>query len=445
MDYQEFAQDVVRSAVQAGADEAEIFLSTGDEFGVDIREGRIETLTQASSKGLGLRVFVDKRMSFAATTDFSGESISSLVRTTVQLAKSANRDRHNGLPEIGPQPLPHLNLYDEAIIKLPADRKIEMAKESDAAAFGFDPRITNTEGASFGSGSGTSILANSNGILYSVSGTSCGVSCVPVAEENGNRQIGHAWSSKRFLGELDSPAEVGRAAAKRAVGLLGARKVETQKVPVVFDWMVAPTLLSAIFHALDGDDVHRGMSFLKKMLGKKIASPIVTIVDDALMPGGLGSMPFDGEGVPTSNKVVVADGVLNMYFYDARTARKYGQKPTGNARRGFSSIPAVAPTNFYLKPTDVSPEEIIRGIPNGFYVMNTMGRGANTVTGDFSAGASGMWIRDGELAFPVHEVTIAGNMLDMMQHIEQIGNDIRFISPVVSPTIKIAEMTVSGR
>jgi PmbA protein len=444
MDYMQFAQDVVSAAMKAGAHEAEAYIQAGSEFSVDVRMDEVETLTQASSKGLGLRVFVDKRMAFASTTDFGAETVADMAKSTAQMAKAASRDKHNGLPDVGPGPLAHLDLYDTAVADLHAERGIEMAREAERAAFAFDPRITNSEGGGFGGHCVTKVIANSNGILYSYSGTSCGLSCTPMAERNGEKQISYYWSSKRFLDELDPPGDVGRQAAIRAVQKLGARKVETQKVPVVFNWMVAGGWLSSIFQALDGDDVHRGLSFLKKKLGKKIASPLVTIIDDPLMSRGLASMPFDGEGVITRRKVVVDGGVLNMYFYDAYTARKYGEQPTGNARRSYGSTPSVSPTNLYLQPTNTDPADIIRGISNGFYVTETMGHGANIVTGDLSVGASGMWIRDGELAFPVQEVTIAGNMLDMLGGIEEVGNDINRISSVVSPTIKIAEMTVSG-
>jgi PmbA protein len=445
MDYESFAQDVVQSAMRAGAAEAEVFLQTGEDFHVSVRKGDVETLTQAGSKGLGLRVFVDKRLAFASTTDFDKDTLGDMVKTTVQLAKAANRDRYNGLPEVGQGVATDLKLYDASIAKLPADTKIEMAREAEKAAFDYDPRITNSEGGSFASDSGTRVIANSNGVLYSNRGTSCDITAVPIAEQDGQMQVGYYYTAGRFLNQLESPSEVGRLAGKRTVEKLGATKVETQKAPVVFDWMVATVLWGSVFGALDGDSAHRGLSFLKRMIGKRIASPIVTLIDDPLMPRGIGSMPFDGEGVLAQTKVVVENGILEMYFYDARTGRKYGHKPTGNARRGFSSLPSVAPANFYLKPTDTSPEEIIRGIGNGFYVTDTIGRGINGVTGDFSVGASGMWIRDGEPAFPVQEVTIAGNMLDMMKNVEAIANDAKFMSTVVSPTFKISEMTISGK
>ena len=445
MDYLELAGDIVEAAIRAGAHEAEVFLQTGDEFGVSVRMGEIETITQAASKGMGLRVLVDKRTAFASTTDFDDRVVAELIKTTVQLAKAANRDRHNGLPEIEPQVLPHLNLHDPAVAKMPADQKILMAKECEKAAFDYDPRITNSHGAGFGTHAGTRILANSNGILYSNSGTDCVVWCGPLAEENGTKQVGSYWSSARFLSNLDSPAEVGKRAAIDAVRKLGGRKIETTKAPVVFDNTIGSVLWGSVFSALEGDSVHRGLSFLKKKLGKQIASSIVTAIDDPLMPGGPGSTPFDGEGIPTSRKTVIDKGVLDLFFYDTRTANKYGKKPTGNARRGYSSMPSVGPMNFYLQPTETDPMDIVRRIPNGFYVTETMGHGISTITGDFSVGASGIWIKDGELAFPVQEVTIAGNMLDMMKGVEEIGSDIRFVSSIVSPTFKIAEMTISGR
>lgn len=460
MDYQQLAQDVVKAAMRSGADEAEVYLQTGDEFSVNVRLKEVETLTQAASKGLGLRVFVDKRMAFASTTDFGGEVISDMVKTTVQLAKSASRDRFNGLPDPGspritpdqvrggagrPGVVPQLDLFDPSIADMPTDRKIEVARETENAAFAYDSRITNSYGAGFSNHSGESVIANSNGILYTNSGTSCGIWCGPLAEQDGEKEIGSYWSGKRFLSQIETPEYVGREAAKRAVNKLGARKIETQKAPVVFDWSVASMLWGSVFDALDGDSAHRGMSFLRRKLEKRVASKLVTLIDDPLMPSGLGSMPFDGEGMLTSCKTVIDEGILKMYFYDSRTARKYGAIPSGNCRRGYSGAPSVGPTNFYLRQTDVTPEEIIGGISNGFYVTETMGHGVSIVTGDFSVGASGMWIKDGELAFPVHEVTIAGNMLDMMQDVEQVANDAKFMSSIVSPTFKIAEMTISGR
>jgi PmbA protein len=444
MDYLEFAQDVVNTALNAGAHEAEVYIQTGSEFHVQVRMGDIESLTQASFKGLGLRVFVDKRMGFSSTTDLDPDVLTDMAKTTVQLAKSASRDRFNGLPEVGQGVAPHLDLYDPKVLEIPAERKIEMAKEAEKAAFDFDPRIKNSEGASVSTYEGTRIIANSNGILYSNSGTEWSISCAPVAEQDNEKQVSYYWSSKRFFEELDPPTEVGIQAAVRTIRKLGARKVRTQKVPVVFSWFVGPVLLGAVFTALDGDNVHRGLSFLRKKLDKQIASPVVTLIDDPLMPRGLGSMPFDGEGVLCTPKTIVENGILKLYIYDTYSARKYGAKPSGNARRGFSSLPSISPSNFYLKPTNLDPADIIRGIKNGFYVTEVMGQGINTVTGDFSLGAAGIWIEDGELSYPVQEVTIAGNMLDMLKNIEQVANDVHFISSIVSPTFKIAEMTVSG-
>ncbi|MHB0912308.1 MAG: TldD/PmbA family protein [Armatimonadota bacterium] len=444
MDYRDFANDIVEATVRAGAHEAEVYLAAGDQLDVDVRMGRTETVTRSTAKGLGLRVFVDKRMSFASTTDFEPGVVRDLVRTTVALAKQASRDRFNGLPEGGPGEIVHLELFDPAVAGLSVESAIEMALATEGAAFDFDPRITNSHGAGFGSHSSTRVIANSNGILYESASTDCGLSCAPMAEANGEKQIGHYWSSRRYLDELDSPTEVGRQAAARAVRRLGARKVATQNVPVIFDWSVGGTLFSALFAALDGDDAHRGLSFLRNKLGKKIASPLVTVIDDPHRPRGVGSMSFDGEGVLSRPKIVVDRGVLCLYFYDARTARKYRTEPTGNARRGYSGVPSVAPANFYLKPSETPPGELLAGVREGFYVTETMGHGANVVTGDFSVGASGLWISGGEVAFPVEEVTISGNMLDMLKNIEQVANDARFISSIITPTFKISEMTVSG-
>lgn len=445
MDYLDFAHDVVKAAMQAGAEEAEVYLEVGSDFDVLVRLGEIEQLTQASAKGLGLRIFIDKRLAFASSTDFSKASIQELVTATVQLAKAANRDRFAGLPDVEPGVPEDVKLFDPMIANLSVEAKISMAKTSEKAALECDPRITNSYGAGVSTGIGTRYLVNSKGIAYSNSGTSLSISAAPVAEQDGKKQFGAAYSCRRFLGEVEPPDEIGREAARRALLKLGARPVKTQKVPVVFDWSVADELWGPVFSALDGDSVGKGISFLKNKLGKQVASPLVRVIDDPLVPGGIGSMSFDGEGVLTRRKVVIEEGILRLYFYDARSARKYKAEPTGNAKRGYSGTPHVAPSNFYLQPGNVSRDDIIRKISNGFYVTETIGSGANVVTGDFSVGAAGIWIRGGELAFPVEEVTIAGNMLDMMMNIEEVANDIRFISSIASPTFKIAEMTVAGR
>lgn len=447
MNYEELAADVVARAKKAGADEADVYLQTSTDFSVQVRKGEIETLTQAGSKGLGLRVFVDKCIGFASTSDFDTKALDKLIATAVALAGVADRKEENGLPDnAAPVPRPELKLYDPTIGSVPTEQKIALAKQCEAAAFAVDPRISNSEGAGFGSGTNYTVLANSRGVVASYHTSGCSLYCQPLAEENGKKQVDYEWSFRRAFSELDSAEEIGRKAAQRVLRKLGARKAPTQNAPVVFDRRVATRLWGAVLAAVNGDTVYKGMSFLKDKQGEKIAAESVTLVDDGTLVGGAGSAPFDGEGLPTRRNVLIENGVLKMFLYDTETARKVGggARSTASARRSYNGSPGIGPFNLFLLSGNLTPDEIIKAIPNGFFVTDMMGSGANIVTGDFSIGASGMWIENGELSYPVEEVTVAGTMHDILQGIERIGTDLIFNSSIVSPTFQVAEMTISG-
>lgn len=447
MNYEELAADVVAKARTAGADEADVYLQVSTEFSVDVRKGEVETLTQAGGKGLGLRVFVDKRMGFASTSDFDSAALDSLISTTVALAAVADKKPENGLPEVdAPEPRPDLKLFDPTVESVPTEQKIALAKQCEAASFATDPRITNSEGAGFGSGSTLTVLANSNGVVSSYRSSSCSLYSSPLAEEDGKMQVDYEYSFKHAFSDLESADEIGRKAAGRVLRKLGAHKVETQAAPIVFDRRVAGQFWYGVLAAVNGDSVFKGMSFLKDKLGERIASDAVTLIDDGTLVGGAGSAPFDGEGLSTRRNVIVDRGVLKMFLYDTVTARKVGSgaESTANARRSYGGIPGIGPFNLFLTAGSQTPEEIVHSIENGFLVTEMMGAGANPVTGDFSVGASGQWIKDGEIAFPVEEVTIAGSMLSILSDIQRVGTDLIFNSSVVSPTFQVAEMTVSG-
>jgi PmbA protein len=447
MNYEDLAADVAARARKAGADEADVYLQTSTEFNVQVRKGEIETLTQAGSKGLGLRVFVDKRQGFACTSDFENAALDRLVQTTVALAAVADQKPENGLAEAAnPVARPDLQLYDPTIASVPTDEKIALAKACEAAAFSADPRVTNSEGAGFGSGTTYTVLADSRGVVAGYHSSGCSLFCQPLAEENGKKQVDYEWSYRRAYAELESPEEIGRKAAMRVVRKLGARKVPSQAAPVVFDRRVAARIWGAVMAAINGDAVYKGMSFLKEKLGEQIAAESVTLVDDGTLVGGAGSAPFDGDGLPTRRNVLIANGVLKMFMYDTATARKVGDgaQSTANARRSYRGVPGIGPFNLFLLAGSLTPDEIIAAVPNGFLVTDMMGSGANTVTGDFSIGASGLWIQDGQLAFPVEEVTVAGTLEALLQGIERIGTDLIFNTSVVSPTFQVAEMTIGG-
>ncbi len=447
MNYEALAQDVVARAKKAGAEEADVWLQTSTEFSVQVRKGEIETLTQAGNKGLGLRVFIEGRLGFASTSDFTPEALDKIIDTTLALAQFADSKAENGLAEAASPLAPiDLQLADSSIDQLTTEDKIAMAQRCEAVAFESDPRISNSEGAGFSNTSSLTVLANSHGLVASYPSTACSLYCQPLAEQDGKKQVDYDWSFSRSLSGLLSPEEVGRNGAERVLRKLGARKVPTQVAPVVFERRVAARIWAGVLQAVDGDAVFKGMSYLRDRLGDQIASEQVTLVDDARLIGGAGSAPFDGDGLSTRRNVIVDRGILQMFLYDTVTARKVGNvaQSTANARRSTMGAGGIGTFNLYLEAGELSPEDIISALPTGFYVTDMMGGGANTVTGDFSIGASGVWIEGGKLAFPVEEVTIAGTMESILKGVERVGNDLLFQSTVVSPTFQVAGMTISG-
>lgn len=441
------AAEVVGRARRAGATAAECIIREGREFSATVRLGEVEALKEAASKGLGVRVLAGGRSASSYTSDFSREGIQRALDNALAIVRFTSEDPHQGLPE--PQLLGQvegdLRLYSDDVHSLPVAARIELARRAERAALDFDPRIQNSEGAAFEAAAGRKILANSGGFLGEYWRSYCAVSVVPIAVSNGGMQRDYWYSLSRSLAGLESPEDVGRVAAERAVRRLGARKVETCRVPVVFDPRTAKGLLENLVEALNGEAVYRDASFLAKRLGEQVASPLVNLVDDGAMPGGFGTSPFDDEGVPTRRTTVLERGVLRSFLLNCYAGRKLGLPTTANASRGLAGNPGIGPGNFYLLPGEHSPEEIIRSVSRGFYLTECIGFGVNLVTGDYSRGAAGLWIENGEFTYPVEEVTIAGSLLDMLRGVQMVGNDLEFRGPVAAPTIKIAEMTVAGR
>ena len=446
-DLPEIARDVVKQAVAAGASDAECTIAEGDEISANVRMGELETLKEAGSRGAGLRVLIGKRMGASYTSDLTPEGIRQMVQSAVDLAALTTEDPHAGLPD--PEEFgsidTDLQLFSNETANLPTEERIEMAKRAEAAALAVDPRITNSEGASFDSSVGGRIFANSRGFLGAYRSSYCSVSAVPVATQNGSMERDYWYTSARNYKGLEDPESVGRKAAARALRRLGAVKVDTQRVPVIFEPRTARTLLGNIFEAVDGRAIYRKASFLAGKLGEKIADERITLVDDGTIPGLFGSSPFDDEGVPTRRTPVIERGVLKSYLLNTYTARKLDLKTTGNASRGITGNAGIGHGNFFIEAGTRTQEEIIRGVKNGFFVTELIGSGVNIVTGDYSRGAVGIWIRDGELAFPVSEVTIAATLQEMLNGIAEIGNDLEFLSSVSAPTIMLGEMTVAGR
>jgi PmbA protein len=413
---------------------------------VQVRVSAVDRLVKARDKRLGLRVFFGKRSASASTSDFSRFSLDRLVTDTCALAKAVAEDPFSGLPdqEAYAGDSPDLALYDPTELGL--EEAISLARRAEQAALSTDPRVSNSEGAECASSGGQVVLASSRGFVGQYWSSTFSLSMTPVAIDpaTGAMQRDSWYAVQRVYAHLASPESVGSEAARRTLRRLGARKVATCRVPVVFDQETAASLLGHLCAALSGYALYRGASFLVGQLGNRIASELLTVYDDGRMPGGLGSRPFDGEGLPTRRTTVIERGVLRSYLLDTYSGRKLGMASTGNATRGAGDSPSVGPTNFYAVPGAVTPEAIIRSVKQGLYVTELLGFGVNLVTGDYSRGAVGLWIENGELAYPVEEITIAGNLQQILRDIELVGNDLEFRGRIASPTIKVAEMTIAG-
>ncbi len=443
----ELAQDVVKRAQQAGATDAECTIAEGEEFSANVRMRELENLKEAGSRGAGLRILIGRKTGASYTSDLSQEGIQHLVKSAIELADITTEDPHASLPdadELGTLE-GDLKLYAADIEGLETSLKIETAKRAEEAALSADPRIFNSEGASFDTHTGRHIFANSRGFAGEYRSSYCSLSTVPVARDGESMERDYWDSVARGFSGLEGPELVGQTAAKRALRRLNAVKVETRKAPVVFEPRTARSLLDNIFEAVHGMLIYRNESFLAGKLGEKVAGENVTVYDDATIPGLFGSSPFDDEGVPSRRTVVIERGVLKNYLLNTYAARKLGMKTTGNASRGLTGNAGIGHGNFYLEKGVQTPEQIIAGITDGFYVTELMGFGVNIVTGDYSRGAAGLWIRNGELAFAVSEVTIAGNLKDMLMNVETIGDDLQFRGSMAAPTLKIGEMTVGGK
>lgn len=440
------ASQVVELARKAGVAEAEAFVERSRQASVQVREGEIENLSEASSKGVGLRIIVDGRLGFASTTDFSRETLGELVSRAIALAKETAPDDANELPKNSArQRITVERLFDDAVADIDPGWKVKAAFEIERAARAEDSRCTRFEGSGAGEAATAVAIANSDGLLDAERDTWVHLWCAPVAESDGSLQTA-SWSDyRRFLSDLESPESVGRTAARRAVRMLGARTVSTTRVPVVFDPLMAGGFFASLASALNGELVYKGSSFLGNSLNQKIGSDLISLVDDPHIPAGLGSGAFDGEGVATSPLTLFESGVVRAFLYDTRTARKAGARSTGHARRSYASLPSIGTSNLRVTPGNQTPEEIIGSIKSGLYVTSMLGRGANVVTGDYSRGANGIWIENGELTFPVQEVTVAGQLATMLQSVDALGNDLTFRGSVGAPTLRFAELAVGGR
>jgi PmbA protein len=447
-DMQQLAADVVERALRAGATEAEAVIREGDEFSTLVRLGQVETLKESGARGIGVRVFLGSggahRTANTSTSDFTEAGLDQLVRSAVDLAQVTSQDPFAGLPDQAAmgQLGGDLDLYYEDVYSMPAAERIEYARRAEAAALSADPRLKNSDGGSFEAATGHKVMANSRGFVGEYRRSYCSVAAMPIAQtEQGGMQRDYWFSSARTLGKLASPESIGAEAARRTLRRLNARRVATQRVPIVFAPEIARSLVGNIFEAANGDSVYRGASFWANQLGQQVASQNVTVIDDGTIPGLFGTAPFDGEGLPTRRTVIVENGVLKNYLLNTYTGRKLNMQSTGNASRGLAGTPGIGAGNLFLENGSVSPQQLLADVKVGFYVTELMGFGVNMVTGDYSRGAAGLWIENGELAFAVEEITIAGNLKD---NVTAIANDLEFRGAVASPTLRVDGMTIAG-
>lgn len=438
----DFLADLIAKARRAGADAADAVFVAGASISHARRLGKLEKLERAEGQDLGLRVFVGQRQAIVSSSDRSPAAVAELVARAVAMARVAPPDPFAGLadPAEIARDLPDLDLLDP--VEPDAETLVERARAAEDAALAI-PGITNSEGAEAGWGRTRVALAASNGFAATYARSSHSVSASVIAGEGTAMQRDYDYSSVLHAADLEDPARIGKRAAERTLARLAPRKIETCKVPVVFDPRVSASFVGHLASAINGAAVARGTSFLKDAMGKRILPPGTTIVDDPFRRRGLASKPVDGEGIAPQRREIVADGVLTTWFLDLRTARQLKLRSTGHAARGTASPPGPAPTNLHLAPGSLSREDMIRSVGRGLYVDEFIGMGVNGVTGDYSRGCSGFWIENGELAYPVSEITVAGNLKDMFRNLTP-ANDLQFKGATNAPTVRIEGLTVAG-
>ena len=426
-----------------GADAADAMLVRGRALDASCRLGEPEDIVRAEGCDLGLRVFVGNRQAIVSTTDLSEGTLGPLAERAIAMARSVPEDPHAGLadPARLARDWPSLDLADEG--EPGADALMARAMEAEDAARAV-AGVTNSEGAGAGWQWMEATLATSGGFVGGYASSRFSVSAAALAGAGTAMERDYEWSAVVHESDLDDAAAVGRSAGERAVRRLGARKASSGQVPVVYDPRIAGGLLSHLSGAISGPSIARGTSFLKDALETGLFAAGTTVVDDAHRARGLRSRPFDGEGVATERREIVADGVLRTWLLDSRSARQLGLATTGHAARGTSAPPAPAPANLWLEPGAESADALIGGVAKGLYVTELIGMGVNAVTGDYSRGAAGFWIERGEIAYPVSEVTVAGNLKDMFRHLTP-ASDLAFRYGIDSPTVRIDGMTVAGR
>ena len=435
-------QDLIARARRAGVDAADAVLFEGTSLSHARRLGKTEKLERSEGHDLGLRVFIGRQQAVVSSTDWSPGALDELVERAVAMARAVPEDPYCGIAD--PSQIagdwPKLDMLDPE--EPSVDILIERARAAEEAALAV-AGVTNSEGAEAGWGRSKVALAASNGFAGAYSGSSQGISASVIAGTGTGMERDYDYTSAIFAADLRDPAEIGKSAGERAVKRLHAKKMPTCRCPVVLDPRVARSFISHLLGAISGPSIARGTSFLKDRLGQRIFPEAITIIDDPHRHRGLRSKPFDGEGIANRRRAIIDKGVLTTWLLDLRSARQLGLETTGHAARGTASPPSPAATNVWIEPGALSPKELIADIESGFYVTEMMGMGVNGVTGDYSRGAAGFWIEKGEIAFPVSEMTVAGNLKEIFARLVA-ANDLEFKSGADAPTLRVDDLTVAG-
>lgn len=441
------AGDIVSRARALGADEADAFVLSGIESTVSVRRGELEKLIEAGSRSVSIRVIRETRTAVCNTSDLTPRALEDLVATAVELAKISEPDEYAGLPakeDLATDFGSALALYDESVESLSVDEMKDIVLRAEQAAFDHDSRITNSEGAEFSAERGQLVLANSLGFCGTYPYTGASFSVAVIADDaDGKKRNDYWFTAERMLHRLESPEDVGRRAAARTVRKLGATKVPTREATVVWDPTMAGRLARMVLAAASGEALFKRATFLVGLEGEEIASPLVSIIDDATLAGRLATKPFDGEGVRTRRNPVVEAGRFQRFLYDSYYARRMGTRTTGNAGRAGDSI-TVTGNNLVFEVGATPPGDIVAGVDDGLYLTDLMGHSVNSVTGDISLGAAGMWIENGELTYPVTEINVSGNLKQMMRDVDAVGDDLLWVAGAATPTVRVARMTISG-
>ncbi len=444
MEYKDLAEQLVKKCLEKGADGAEVLIQTGRNLSMEVRNGEIETFEEASSKGVGFRVFIEGKMAFSSCNDFSEEVLERTISNAITWAKNLTSDENNILPDN--QTLIQVEgLYDPQLSQVTVDKKVEMVKTVEKLAMK-DSRISKSAGSGYREEEGENFIANSKGLSLSKKQSSVFLGVSVVAEKGEQKSSGGEYCSRRHFSDLKSPQEIAEKAAKNAYEMLDPQMVETQKAPVIFDPDVSRAILGGIMAAINGERVLQGASFLRESLDKKISSELMTLIDDGTRPRGMGSSPFDGEGVPTQKRIIVDKGVLKGFLYNTIVAKRAGVQSTGNASRGgYGGLLGIGPHNFYMEAGKSAPEEIIQSTQKGLLLKGVTGYGINPVNGNFSGGASGFWIENGKIAFPVKGLTIAGTADTILNGIDMVGNDLDLNRTITAPTLRVRLMQIGGK